>query len=112
MYRVPLGCKITVEVNEKTLNQLREGDKITATIVKTWVPPKGGNAVAIVPKAPRTPARVGVLLIDEGATPVEGAKPVESPGLWGTPATTILLIIVILLVTVLVVRALRHKRKK
>jgi hypothetical protein len=111
MYRVPTGGKITVEGKEKTLDQLREGDKITATVVKTRSQMAVGSAAAFVPKALRTPARVGVLLIDEGAMPGEGSKPGETPGLWGTPAITILIIIVILLMTVLIVRALRRKRK-
>ena len=104
MYRVPTGGKITVEGKEKTLDQLREGDKITATVVKTRSQMAVGSAAAFVPKALRTPARVGVLLIDEGANPE------EPPGRWGTP-TIIILIIVILLVAGLILWAFRRKRK-
>jgi hypothetical protein len=111
MYRVPAGCKITVGGIDKTLDQLREGDKITATVVKTRLPMATGNATAFVPRAPRTPARVGVLLIDEGALPGEVAKSGEPAGMWGTSAITLLLVVVLLLVTVLIVRALRRKRK-
>jgi hypothetical protein len=104
MYRVPSGGKITVEGKEKTLDQLREGDKITATVVKTRAPLEVGKAATLVLQAPATPARVGALLIDEGA------KPGEPPGMWGAPAI-IILIIVILLVTVLILLASRRKRK-
>jgi hypothetical protein len=104
MYRVPSGSKITLDGKAKTLDQLREGDKITATVVRTRAPLEVGNAATRVLHAPATPARVGVLLIDEGA------KPGEPPGMWGTPAI-IILIVVILLVTVLILLAFRRKRK-
>ena len=45
----------------------------------------------------------GALLIDEGA------KPVESPGMWGTPI--IILVVVVLLVAVVILLAFRRKRK-
>jgi hypothetical protein len=104
MYRVPSGGKITVEGKEKTLDQLREGDKITATVVRTRAPLEVGHAAPPVLQAPATPAQVGVLLIDEGANPE------EPPGRWGTP-TIIILIIVILLVAGLILWAFRRKRK-
>jgi len=104
MYRVPSGGKITVEGKEKTLDQLREGDKITATVVRTRAPLEVGHAAPPVLQAPATPAQVGVLLIDEGANPE------EPPGKWGTP-TIIILIIVILLVAGLILWAFRRKRK-
>ena len=104
MYRVPSGGKITLEGKEKTLDQLREGDKITATVVRTRAPLEVGHAAPPVLQAPATPAQVGVLLIDEGA------KPGELPGMWGTPAI-IVAIIVILLVAGLLLLIFRRKRK-
>ncbi len=104
MYRVPSGSKITLDGKAKTLDQLREGDKITATVVRTRAPLEVGKAAARVLQAPATPARVGVLLIDEGA------KPGEPPGMWGTP-TIIILLVVMLSLTALILLALRRKRK-
>ena len=104
MYRVPSGGKITLGGQERTLDQLHEGDKLTATVVRTRAPLTAGNAAAPVLKAPPTPAQVGVLLIDEGA------KPGELPGMWGTPAI-IVAIIVILLVAGLLLLIFRRKRK-
>ncbi len=104
MYRVPSGGKITLQGKEIALDQLREGDKITATVVTTRPPSEVGKAAARVLQAPATPARVGVLLIDEGA------KPDEPAGMWGTPAI-ITLIVVILLVLVILLLVFRHKRK-
>lgn len=107
MFRVPSGGKVTIDGKEKALAELREGDKITATIVKTTIPPGVGSAAAVVHKAPRTPARVGVLLIDEGAKP---APPPESTGMWGT-ASIIILIVLVLLVVGLILWTFRRKRK-
>lgn len=104
MYRVPSGGKITLGGKEIALDQLHEGDKLTATVVRTRAPLTAGNAAAPVLKAPPTPAQVGVLLIDEGA------KPGELPGMWGTPAI-IVAIIVILLVAGLLLLIFRRKRK-
>jgi hypothetical protein len=104
VYRVPSGGKITIGGQEKTLDQLREGDKITATVVRTKSPSEVGHATALV-KTPATPARVGVLLIDEGT------KPDELPGMWGT-STIIILVIAVLLLTALILLALLRKRKR
>jgi hypothetical protein len=104
MYRVPSGSKITLDGTVKTVDQLREGDKITATIVRTSAPLEIRNAAPLVRKAPPTPARVGALLIDEGA------KPGEPPPTWGTLAI-IILIAVLLLAAALVMLAFRRKRK-
>jgi hypothetical protein len=109
MYRVPSGGKITIEGIEKSLDQLREGDKITATVVTTRV--EGGKTTAAVRQVPATPARVGALLIDEGAKPDEpSGKPGEPAGMWGT-STIILLIIALLVVAALIMLAFRRKRK-
>ena len=110
MYRVPSGGKVTIDGQSKTLDQLRVGDKITATVVKTMIPPGTGNQAAVVHRTPRTPAKVGVLLIDEGTKPAELAEPAEPPGMWGTTAI-IILIILVLLVAVFVLWAFRRKRK-
>ncbi len=107
MYRVPSGGKVTIDGKEKTLAELRQGDKITATIVTTTIAPGMGNAAAVVHKAPRTPARVGVLLIDEGARP---AGPPEPTGMWGT-SSIIILIVLVLLAAALILWAFRRKRK-
>lgn len=111
MYRVPSGSNISVGGKERTLDQLREGDKITATIVRTKDPLAVGSATGSVLRAPPTPARVGVLLIDEGTQPIDvGAKPEEPSGMWGIPGTVILLI-VLLLIAGLILLAVRRKRK-
>ncbi len=111
MYRVPSGGKITVDGMEKTLDQLHEGDKITATVVKTRGGLEVGNAATLVLHTPPTPARVGVLLIDEGAGPIgDGSRPAESPGMWRT-STIIILIVVILLAAAIILLASRRKRK-
>ena len=120
MYRVPSGGKITFEGKDVALDQLQEGDKITATVVTTRAPLEGdkitGTAVTTrmpleagkttppVLQVPATPARVGALLIDEGG------KPVESPGIWGTPAL-IILIVAMLVVAVVMLLLFRRKRK-
>jgi hypothetical protein len=104
MYRVPSGGKITLGGKEIALDQLHEGDKITATVVTTRAPMAAGKATPPVLRTPATPARVGVLLIDEGD------KPVEPPGVWGTPAI-IILIIVMLLIMGIILLAYRRKRK-
>jgi hypothetical protein len=106
MYRVPSGGKVTIDGKEKTLDQLRVGDKITATIVKLIIAPGMGSATAVVHKAPRTPALVGVLLIDEGAK----APDPEPPGMWGT-TSIIILVILALSVAALLLWAFRRKRK-
>ena len=48
MYRVPSGGKITIDGKEKALDQLHEGDKITATVVRTRAPSEVGKATAPV----------------------------------------------------------------
>jgi len=104
MYRVPSGGKITLEGKEVSLNQLQEGDKITATVVTTRAPLAAGKATPPVLQAPATPARVGVLLIDEGG------KPVAPSGSWGT-AAIVILILAVLVVTVIILLLFRRKRK-
>lgn len=106
MYRVPSGGKVIIEGKEHAVAQLHEGDKITATVVKIMVPPVTGNASAVVHKAPRTPARVGALLIDEGAMPPEP----EPSGMWGT-STIIILVLLVLLAAGLILWAFRRKKK-
>jgi len=104
IYRVPSGGKITLEGKEIALNQLHEGDKLTATVVTTRAPLEVGKATSPAPQATATPAKEGVLLIDEGGNPV------ESPGIWTTPVI-IGLIIVALVVMGLIFLAYRRKRK-
>jgi hypothetical protein len=104
MYRVPAGSKITLNGIAKTVDQLHEGDRITATVVKTSPPPEPGKPAPIVRKAPPTPPRVGALLIEEDT------KPVESPGTWATPAL-ILLVVVLLVAATVTLLASRRKRK-
>jgi hypothetical protein len=107
MFRVSPGGKVIIEGKEKALAQLQEGDKITATIVKTAIPPGAGGAAAVVHKALRTPARVGALLIDEGAKPVEAPVPA---GKWDASSIAIAVVLV-LLVAGLGLWAFRRKRK-
>jgi hypothetical protein len=104
MLRVPAGGKITINGQVKTLDQLREGDKITATVVKTRAPAGVGGTASLMYHAPATPARVGVLLIDEGAKPPEAARN------WIIPSL-VLLIIVIMVVTVFMLFTYRRRRK-
>ena len=104
MYRVPSGSKIIIDGKEKSLDQLREGDRITATVVRTRVPSESSKAAPMVRKAPPTPVRVGALLIDDSANPVEPSEK------WGTPAI-IILIVVLLVVATVVLLAFRRKRK-
>jgi len=104
IYRVPSGGKITLEGKEIALNQLHEGDKITATVVTTRSPVQVGKATSPALQTPATPAKVGVLLIDEGGNPV------EPPSMWTTPVI-IGLIIVALVVLGLIFLAYRRKRK-
>lgn len=105
MYHVPSGGMITIEGKEKALNQLREGDRITATVVTTRSPVEAGKATAQGLRTPATPARVGVLLIDEDT------KPAETPETWGT-STIMMLVVALLLVTALVLLALLRKRNR
>ena len=103
MYRVPSGGKITVDGIDKKLDQLREGDKITATVVSTRPLLAMNTTDGRGPRFPSTPARVGVLLIDEGA------KPDEPPGTDWTPVI-IACSLVLLLIAILILLALRKKR--
>jgi hypothetical protein len=102
MYRIPAGGKVIIEGKEHAVAQLHEGDKITATVVK--ITPETGNPAAVVHKAPRTPARVGALLIDEGATPPEPS------GMWGTSAIIILVLLVLLTAGLILWVFLRKKK--
>jgi galactitol-specific phosphotransferase system IIC component len=68
------------------------------------MPLEAGKTTPPVLQVPATPARVGALLIDEGG------KPVESPGIWGTPAL-IILIVAMLVVAVVMLLLFRRKRK-
>ena len=99
-YRVPAESRITVGGKEVALDQLREGDKITATVVKMASP----SEVTRVRHTATTPPRVGALLIDEGA------KPEEHPGMWGN-TTVIILVIVLALAAILILTAFWRKRK-
>ena len=118
MYRVPSGEKIIIEGKEKNLDQLHEGDKITATVVTTRASEETGKAVAAVHQPPATPARVGVLLIDEGAKPTtdratpanETVTPGNSAGTWGA-SSIILLVVVLLAIGALVLLAFRRRKK-
>jgi hypothetical protein len=112
MYRVPSGATVTIGGKEKTLDQLQEGDKITATVVTTRAPGQTASAASAVHQTPATPPRAGVLLIDEGAKPiVESSKPAEPAGTWGTP-TIIMLVVAVLLIAVLVLLAYLRRQKK
>ncbi|MGA9119297.1 MAG: hypothetical protein WB699_08010 [Bacteroidota bacterium] len=104
VYRVPSGGRVTIEGRDISLEGLREGDKITATVVKLTATSEATNVTAHVRKTPATPARVGALLIDEGA------KVEESHGLWGN-TTIIIGVIALLLVSLLVFLAFWRKRK-
>jgi hypothetical protein len=104
MYRVPSGGKITLEGKEIRLDQLHEGDKITATVVKTRPSSAAGSVAAVAHHRPATPARVGALLIDEGAMPD------EPPGMWGT-TTIIILVAAIILVALLILLVMQRKRR-
>ena len=105
MYRVPSGGKITLEGKEIALNQLHEGDKLTATVVTTRAPLEvAAKATSPALQAPATPAKGGVSPIDEGGNPV------EPPGMWTTPVI-IGLIIVALVILGLIFLAYRRKRK-
>lgn len=66
MYRVPAGGTITLEGKTLALDQLREGDKITATVLRTRAAPETPIADKGVVKVAVTPPKVGPLLIDEG----------------------------------------------
>ena len=104
MYRVPSGSKITLNGIEKTVDQLHEGDRITATVVKTSLPLEIAKTAPVVRRTPPTPPRVGPLLIDEDA------RPVEPSGTWATP-TLIILLVVLLLAATVTLLASRRKRK-
>lgn len=114
MYRVPSGGSVTIGGVEKSLDQLRQGDVLTATVVVTRVYPEPGSAVTSVNRTSQTPPRVGALLIDEGVKPIDGngetSTAAEAQGIWKSPIV-MLLILVLLIVAVLVIRALRHKRR-
>jgi hypothetical protein len=105
MYRVPSGGKITLEGKTIALDQLHEGDKITATVVTTRAPLAAAKSTPPALRAPVTPPRVGALLIDEGT------KPVEPPGIGERPVFIIIVLAVILLVTGIILLAFRRKRK-
>lgn len=110
MYRVPVGGTVTLEGKTIAVGQLREGDKITATIVKTRSPSEVGTASSRPLQTPSMPPRVGALLIDEGAKPGEGTKPDEPSSMWGGTGI-IILIVAILLVAGLILLAFWRKRK-
>ena len=104
MYRVPSESRIAIDGKEISLDGLREGDKITVTVVKLSPPPEASNVTTHTRHTPAAPPRVGVLLIDEGA------KPEESYGM-KLEASIIILVIVLLVAGVLILRAFRRKRK-
>jgi hypothetical protein len=107
MYRVPAGGTITIDGMVKAVDQLHEGDKLSATVVVLRPPVE---VAARARTTPATPPRVGALLIDEGEKPVESETPVEGPQAWST-TTTLLLILVVLVLAALIFVALKRKHK-
>ncbi len=103
-YRVPSGQKITLDGKEIALDQLQEGDKITATVITTRAPLEGEKATPAVHRTPVTPPRVGVLLIDEVGKSVEPNSTSRTPAI-------ILLIVVILVIAVVILLVFRRKWK-
>jgi hypothetical protein len=85
MYRVPAGGTITLEGKTLAVDQLREGDKITATVLRTRAAPEAPVAVRGAGKIAATPVKVGPLLIDEGGVPEEPS------GFWGSTGMYILI---------------------
>lgn len=104
LYRVPAGGTITLQGKTIALDQLQEGDKITATVLKTRPGAEVRTAPTRVAKVAATPPRVGPLLIDEGIVPE------ESPTMWGTTGLYVLIIGSLFLVGVLYL-VFRRKRK-
>jgi hypothetical protein len=118
MYRVPAGGTITLEGKTIALDQLHEGDKITATVLRTRPGTQAlaqaqaqGQSQSDVRTAPprvgkvgTTPPRVGPLLIDEGNVPE------ESPTMWGKTGLYVLIIGSLFLVGVLYLLFRRKKK--
>jgi hypothetical protein len=104
MYRVPSGGKISLEGKEIAVDQLHEGDKITATVVTTRAPLAVGKATSPALQTPATPARVGALLIDEGGNPV------DAPGIWTTPVIIGLIIVALVAMGLIFLAYLRNRK--
>lgn len=86
LYRVPAGGTITLEGKTIAVGQLREGDKITGTVLRTRGAAEALVAARGAAKVAATPLKVGPLLIDEGVVPEEPS------GFWGTPSKYILIV--------------------
>ena len=110
MYRVPAGGSVSVGGKERSLDQLRTGDMITATVVVTREPPQVGGATAQVLRPGHLPSRVGVLLIDEGATPPD-VPAAAQPTTWGTPVIVLLIVLLLFAVTIVVLAAMRRRKR-
>ncbi len=104
LYRVPSGSRVTIDGKEISLEGLREGDNITATIVKLTPPPEASNVPPHIRHTPATPPQVGMLLIDEGA------KPAESHGM-KLETTIVILVVVLLVAGFFILREFRRRRK-
>jgi LPXTG-motif cell wall-anchored protein len=104
MYRVPAGGTITLEGKTLAVDQLREGDRITATVLRTREAPAALAAARGAVKVAATPPKVGPLLIDEGVVQEEPS------GFWGTSSMYILIAGGLALLAV-VLLLFRRKRK-
>jgi hypothetical protein len=106
LYRVPAGGTITLEGKTIALDQLHEGDKITATVLKTRAGTEAEvrTAATRAVKVAATPPRVGPLLIDEGVVQE------ESTGIWGTTGLYVLIIGSLFLLGVLFLLFRRKKK--
>jgi hypothetical protein len=104
MYRVPAGGKITIDGKDKTIDQLHEGDKITATVVSTRPLTALDDASGKVHRVISTPPRVGALLIDESAEVEEPSGMNWIPVIIGAAILVLVLVFLILL-------ALRRRRR-
>ena len=111
MYRVPAGGTVTVGGKERSLDQLRTGDMITATVVVTREAPQAGSATTQVLRPPPLPPRVGELLIDEGVPPAD-VPPAAQPTAWGTPVIVLLIVLLLFAITIVVLAAMRRRKKK
>jgi hypothetical protein len=104
MYKVPAGGRVSMGGVEKTLDQLHEGDKITATVLKTRAQTglAGGAEVVKHPLAVPVVMRVPQV--------VERARSEESNWPWGITAI-LAVVLLISVVTILGVREARERRK-
>jgi hypothetical protein len=104
MYRVAAEGTATVGGEEKTLDQLHEGDKISARVVKTRAQAEVATATSLVLHSRALTARVGVLLIQKAP------KLAEQPGMWGTPEIIFPIVIVLLIATITLFAFLRKRK--